>query len=160
MSGYSNRVIHLRFDELSEDPAVDPIWVVIRNPRLMPPGELRATDVPTDDDGKPLDEGAAEDAMYERIAKLVIALRAYDAANITVDEQTGELLPQELLRPPVTAALVRRLPMEIINRVADEFSAALDPKGNTTRTSTSQPPVSMMEPGEVGLLPVNSSTSN
>lgn len=132
MPGYAQPVITLRFDHLVDDPANDPIWVAIRNPKLMPPDALRPRDIPVDAEGKPLDTGDAMVAMYDIVANMVMAWRAYDAADITIDD-SGEALPMTLLPTvsksnPATPDLVKRLPMEIINAIADVIQQAANPR--------------------------------
>lgn len=150
----------MTFPELSEDAASDPIWVSMRNPRLMPSGALRQADVPVGDDGKPIDLDAAERAMHERLAKVIIGARAYDATTIDIDPNTGEELPQELLTGPFTADVVARLPMAIINRMAEEFTAALEPpkssQGNhSSRMSTPSPSPGSTGPGRAEPSPTS-----
>lgn len=131
MPGYADPVITLRFDHLVVDPAADPIWVALRNPKLMPPDALRPRDIPVDADGKPINQNDALAAMYEIIAGLVMAWRVYDAANITIDA-AGNALPMTLLPDvsrsvPATPELVKRLPMEIINSIAEKVKEAANP---------------------------------
>jgi hypothetical protein len=111
MAGYANRVRTLHFPELSEDG--EDIHVVIRNPKLVPPGEMRRRDVATNDDGTPADMDEAMDASYELIAKLIIGMFAYDATATTED--------QPRLMPPWNAASVAKLPLEIINGISEEI---------------------------------------
>ncbi|MCW2900927.1 MAG: hypothetical protein JWO67_3192 [Streptosporangiaceae bacterium] len=127
MAGYANRLISLTFDDLTDDPKSDPVWVSIRNPKLMPPGELQARSVPTNEDGTPLDSDAALSSMYEVVAKLVVAWRVYDATVLEVDPDTREPLDQPLLGLPATPELIAKLPLEIINRISEQMSAAVNP---------------------------------
>lgn len=162
--GYANATIRVTFDELSEDPVIDPIWAVMRNPRMMPPGELKFEDVPVGDDGKPLDADLAETAMYERLSKAIVALRAYDASAVGVDPLTGEIADQPLLTPPITPDLLRKLPMAMIEKLSTVFVEALSPKSdpdpNTSKTSIPSPSASSTEPGlpELSLLSSNTSS--
>lgn len=138
MPGYGNRVIHLNFDELSEsfDPAVftaggiqvDPIWVSMRNPRLMPPGELSPDDVELDAQGQPVKPEDASNSMYRIFAKLIIGWSAYDSSDFQIDPATGHPLPQAKLPLPATPELVKKLPTVIINRIAEEMTAAANPQ--------------------------------
>lgn len=125
--GYANRLISLTFDDLTDDPQNDPIWVSIRNPKLMPPGELQARQVPLGEDGKPVDNDAAMTSMYEVVAKMIVAWRVYDATVLEVNPETGEPLDQPLLGLPATPERVAKLPMEIINRISEQMSAAVTP---------------------------------
>ena len=80
LSGYANRVITLRYPELSEDPENDPIWAVIRNPMTMDPRELlSAYGDDTDGEGSAAAREGNQRTLDKIIAKLVIAARAYDA---------------------------------------------------------------------------------
>lgn len=165
MARYANAVIHVKFPELSEDSESDPIWVVMRNPRMMPPHELKSDeDIPTDSEGKALDPDLAEKNMYDRLAKVVVGLRAYDASSVTVDELTGEMQPQELLKPPISVETIRKLPMEIIHKLSEVYVEALNPKSdpepNTLKMSTLSLAPSSTEPGlaEASLLSSNTSS--
>lgn len=113
---------------MTDDPANDPIWVALKNPKIMPPEALRpsSAQVQLDADGKPTNEADALAAMYDIIAGLVIGWRAYDATDITIDA-TGNVQPMSLLPTPATADLVRRLPMEIINQIAEVIRQAANP---------------------------------
>jgi hypothetical protein len=147
LSGYANKVIKLDFAELSEDPAADPIWVIIRNPRLMPQKELTsgADSGAYDDNGKIIDRAKAEIATDRLIAKLAVAARVYDAtAEASYDPLTGEPLGdggQDLLPPtPWPPEVAAKLPAAIRLRIAEEFAEALNPpKGQgalTPKTSS------------------------
>lgn len=93
----------------------------------MPPESLRPKSaIETDAEGKPVSEDAAMSAMFDIIAGLVIGWRAYDATNIVLDA-SGNVQPMTLLPTPATADLVRRLPMEIINKIADVIKQAANP---------------------------------
>lgn len=129
IAGYANRVIHMPFPELSEDPENDPIWVSLRNPRLVPPEELRPKGVATDPNtGQPLDTNAAEMAMYTVFAKLIIGWRVYDASYMALDETTGEPLDQPRLPMPPTPETVAKLPSAILTRLVEEFTQAANPR--------------------------------
>ena len=131
---YSNQIITLDFPELTDDPAGDPIRVVIRNPRLMASGELTIKDsgITAGPDGQPVvtDEDAAEKKGFERFAKLVVGWRVYDAtwpieldAEFNVVSSTAPLLPL-----PATADSIARLPLAILTRLGQELTDALNPK--------------------------------
>jgi len=124
LSGYANRLITLKFPEWSEDPERDPIWIAIRNPKLMPPGDLRPKEVALDDNGKPLDEEAAFNATFDIVAKLVVAWRVYDATANELDA-AGNPVDQPLLPLPATPELAKKLPMEFIAAISMEMT-----KGN------------------------------
>lgn len=129
-TGYLNRVIKLDFSqEWSTDPERDPIWMVIRNPKLVPPGELTGN-VALNPDGTPVDMQAATDNMYAVVAKLTVAWRVYDATQEPViDPNTGEDVTVPALLPhPATAELCKKLPAAFLTRVANEIKQAVDPQ--------------------------------
>lgn len=104
------------------------IRVVIRNPRTMPPADLRPRDLEVDGDGKPVSDHDGMAATYEVVARLVVAWHCYDATSLGFDAATGQPLDQPLLPLPATPELVAKLPMEIISRIGDEIQAAANPK--------------------------------
>lgn len=118
MAGYANRTIKLDFPGLSEDG--DEVYVAIRNPRIVPPGELRGRDIALDGNGQPVDPGEAEQAMYETLAKLVVSWHVYDGTDLSDDQAPLPL--------PATAENVAKLPTDIINRVAEEIREAANPR--------------------------------
>ncbi|MEV6674572.1 hypothetical protein [Streptomyces sp. NPDC051162] len=134
MSGYTNRVILLEFPQLGER-----VSVLLRNPRLLPPGEITPEDVPLGPDGQPLDQQAAQQAMYKVMARVIAAWHAYDATSTgapvdidldadDLDEQIKALEAAEQTRlGPVTPENVARLPMAIINRIGEELGRIADP---------------------------------
>lgn len=93
----------------------------------MPPAELQPKDIALDADGNPTDLEAAQRANNEIIAKLVVALRAYDATDFAVDAE-GQPLPQRLLAGPITPELIAKLPMEIVKRIGEELTEAINPQ--------------------------------
>jgi hypothetical protein len=117
LAGYAKRTIKLDFADLSEPG--DEIYIAIRNPRLVPPGELRGKDIALDDNGTPVNPAEAEQAMYETLAKLVVSWHVYDATDLS-DEQA-------VLPLPAAADDVAKLPTEIINRLAEEIQQAANP---------------------------------
>jgi hypothetical protein len=83
MPGYANRIVTLSFPELTEEG--DPtIHVIMRNPKLVPPGEMRRRDVKLGPDGEP-DSDDAMAAAYEVMAKLIVGWLAYDASAAAPD---------------------------------------------------------------------------
>lgn len=136
--GYGQPVIHLPFDQLSENPAEDRIWVAIRNPQLQSPESLRPSGVAVDENGRPIDQEAAVESMYGVIAGLILAWRVYDTAvEVTVDEVTGEPVvgEQKLLPPvnpsagrPATPDLIKRLPMVIITEIMGKVRQGTNPQ--------------------------------
>ncbi len=122
MAGFANRTIHLEFPELSEDWEVDPIWVVIRNPRTQSSDFMQPRDVPLGPDGRPLVAADAVKAMYDTISKLIIKWRMYDSTDDTIDDDgvAGDQrqLPQVSLAAPATPDMVRRLPTSVIARIS------------------------------------------
>ena len=136
--GYTQSVIHMPFDQLSENPAEDRIWVAIRNPQLQSPETLRPSDVAVDENGKPVDQNAAVESMYQIIANLVLAWRVYDTdVEVTVDEATGEaIVGEQKLLPsvnpsagrPATPDMIKRLPMAIITEVMGKVRQGTNPQ--------------------------------
>jgi hypothetical protein len=121
--GYANRVITLQFPELTDDPA-DKIWVTIRNPKLVPPAEMRTDDVEMGPDGvTPVIDEKSTQASYGLFAKLVIGWHVYDASALPeLDAEGNEVGGQVLLPMPATADLIGKLPMEIIARLGEELA--------------------------------------
>lgn len=118
MGGYANRKITMEFPDLSEDD--DMVRVTIRNPRTLPPAELRPPDIELDAAGKPVDSEAAEQATYTAISKLISGWHVYDA---TSDDDDQPPLPL-----PATPELVAKLPMEIISKIAEAMTEAINPQ--------------------------------
>lgn len=153
MPGYANRVVKIDFPELTDDPAGDPIWVIIRNPRLMPAGEITSlssgnSGYEQGDDGetKVSDRSAAIGTMHRMIARLTVAARVYDATSDgEFDPETGEPTGEQerLPAPPWTPEIAAKLPQEIVTRISTEFSEAINPQkgqGATTPNESSGPP--------------------
>lgn len=143
MAGYANRVITRQFPELAEDG--DSVWVTIRNPRTMPPSELRSkSNVETDAEGKVIETEEAMTAGNEVIAKLIIGWRVYDGSWVPkLDEDTGEPLPgqeQPRLKLPATPQAVAKLPTPIFLWLGEELAKVnpqaptSDPEGGTGRS--------------------------
>ena len=126
MSGYANRVITLRFEELTEEGEPE-IHVVMRNPRLMPPGDLVPENVELDENNQPTDLEAAKKANNGLLAKLIIGWRVYDASDIQIDAD-GYELDQEPLPLPATAELVGKLPTAIFMAMIKEVTDAVNPQ--------------------------------
>jgi hypothetical protein len=119
---YANPVIKLNFQELSSDWATDPIWVTIRNPRHVPPEDLRPKGINSENE----DEVMA--ASYAAMAHLIIGWRVYDgSAPIHLDVNGDVVGEPQLLPMPATPELVAKLPMEIINRIGVEVGEAVNP---------------------------------
>lgn len=112
--GYDNRFKRIDFPELG-----DGIFVTIRNPKTLPPKKLRPEGIALDASGNPKNEEEAEQAMYVVLAKLIQDWHVYDASS--------EEMEQPLLPLPATADLVSRLPMDIINKIANELASAANP---------------------------------
>lgn len=162
MSGYSNRVIHIPFPDLTDDPD-DKVWLSIRNPQYMSPKELQPRNVDLGPDGKP-DNIEALDAMYEVYAKLIVGWRVYDPDSIRIDPETGDVLDMERLPSPPTPDLVAKLPVVIQTKLAEVIKNAVNPLSDsvshTTRTSSSSPSPSTTEPGAVVQFPEKSAISS
>lgn len=127
MAGYRDRVIHIPFPDLSEPE--DPIYIIIRNPKRVDLESMIPKDgnVTLDANGMPVDSLKARRSTYEVIAELVVGWHVYDATAPGVDDQ-GNLVDQPLLPLPATAELVAKLPMEILNVLADKVKAAQNPQ--------------------------------
>ncbi len=135
MPGYTNRVILLEFPQLG-----DKVSVLLRNPVLLPPGELTPDDVATDADGTPVDTQAANSAMYKVMAGLIVAWHVYDASatatpvtiDLDADDLTAQLAALEAAEQTrlveITPENVARLPMAIINRIGEEIGRVADPQ--------------------------------
>ena len=67
MAGLKNRIVTVEFPELTED-GDPPLYVSFRNPRLVPLEWLRSN-LAVGQDGRPLDQDAATEESYERIAR-------------------------------------------------------------------------------------------
>jgi hypothetical protein len=127
--GYANRVIRLDFPDLTDDPVNDKIWVTIRNPKLVPSGELTPEQVTPVVDGQAEDAAAANASMHKMFAKLIIGWRAYDASEIPVLDAAGNPVGEQALLPmEYTEATVAKLPMEILNAIGREVTEALNPR--------------------------------
>jgi hypothetical protein len=112
MAGYANRTVRLEFPDLSEFD--DLIYVVMRNPKTVPPDDLRAAgNVPAGADGEPETEAAMR-ASYQIFSRLVVSWHVYDATSN--DEN------QPLLGLPATPADVAKLPLEILNAMGEELA--------------------------------------
>jgi len=134
MAGYANRVITKQFPELAEEG--DTVWVTIRNPKTMSPGELRSkSGIKVSEDGQVEDTDETHNAGNEVLAKVVIGWRAYDATWVPeIDPDTGEPLPgqeQPRLTVPATPEQVAKLPMAIYMWLG-EMIAAVNPQEATS----------------------------
>lgn len=160
MPGYANRVIHIPFPDLTDDPVNDPIWLSIRNPQYMSPQEMRPKDLAMNADGTPVDTAAAQDSMYEVYAKLILGWRVYDPRSISIDPETGVEADMVRLPSPPTPELVAKLPMVIINKLSEVVKEAINPPSgsatDTSKTSSSSPSPSTKEIGPVVMFPERS----
>lgn len=133
MSGYATPYVMLQFPELAEDCSV-----LMRNPQLLPPSEITPKDVPLDDKGQPVDPNAANEAMYEVMARVIVAWKVYAAFAADLPPVDPDADPADVLATlegmeqqrmgAVTAENVGRLPMAIIQRVMEEIGRVADPK--------------------------------
>ncbi|MFE9844672.1 hypothetical protein [Streptomyces goshikiensis] len=134
MAGYSNPYVLLTFPELGDD-----VSVLMRNPQLLPPKEVTPKDVPLDDRGQPLDPQQAQEAMYEVFARVIVAWKVYDASQAPLLELGDDVDPVALFESlgdaqtpqprlgPITIENIARMPLKIINRVAEEITSVADP---------------------------------
>lgn len=126
MAGYREPLITLRFPELSEPD--DPIYVVIRNPRLMPL-EVLIPGVATDEDGNALDARELRRDGYRRMAELIVNWHVYDP--FSVEDVPGPMAV------PATAEAVEKLPARIQMRIGEEMAKATDPTETPTIPTSS-----------------------
>ena len=145
--GYRNPVITLRFPELAEEG--DNVYVVIRNPKLVPISEMQALSTSTgrlsdaekarmaaaraaieagQDPGDLLTEDDANRG-FALVARLVIGWRVWDATVPVKLAEDGSLIEDEetaprLLPLPATPELVGRVPSAILNKIMDEVNRA------------------------------------
>lgn len=114
---------------MTDDPDNDPVWVAIRNPRLIPPHELTPDQDTVVVDGEAADPQAAARSMHKTFAKLIIGWRVYDCTTpVELNEHGEDITEQVLLPSDRTPENVARLPMEIINAIADEVKEASTPR--------------------------------
>lgn len=114
MPGYANRTIKLDFPDLAEPG--DDIFVIIKNPKTVPLGELTPKGGGSVVDGQ-VDMEKAMPAMNGVIAGLVKAWHVYDATSLDDD--------QPVLPLPADADAVARLPHEITNRIIELVTGAI-----------------------------------
>lgn len=171
MSGtaYSRPIIKLDFTaELGSGPE-DPIWVVIHNPKLLPPGMLRpskqaqaAAEALKDGDASEEAQDAGMAASQGMAARLVVAWRVYARPPLPeIDPLTGEFpeVKPELLPPPsggngVSGEQFASLPSVIQLRILQEITEAVnpqqDPEGPTSKKSSGSRSRSTTAPGAAG----------
>lgn len=121
---YLDRTIRLAFD--GTDPAYpqlgDDIWVVIKNPLLMPASAIQTdTNIQVDANGNPVDRNAAMEAGFEIASRLVVSWNVYDP-----DDSEDNPAPLPL---PATPHALRILPLSISNAISEIVGKALAPKG-------------------------------
>lgn len=120
MAGYANRLITLKFEDLSEPD--DLVHVVMRNPKTLPAGELLSKEALSLAETSK-DEGAGTlanlETMYPVLAKLVVGWHVYDG---TVDTEDMPLLDL-----PATAESVAKLPFEILQAMVEKFTDVVAP---------------------------------
>lgn len=134
MSGYTNPYVLLLFPELGDD-----VSVLMKNPQLLPPTDLTPDDVAVDDEGKPVDNQAANEAGYKMMAGIIVAWKVYEAfspsgtLDIDPDADPATLFESLSAGTParigkVTPENVSRLPMVILKRIMEEISRVTDPQ--------------------------------
>jgi hypothetical protein len=137
LAGYRDRIIRISFPGLTDDDNGDPVWVIIRNPSLMPADELRAyadkispaaiTAAVNGDGTVTADQvsGTDMEAAYRMFARLIIAWRVYDASAVPMINEAGDVVGEQPLLPsPAAPDLIAKLPLEIINRLSEELGKA------------------------------------
>ncbi|MEV6580278.1 hypothetical protein AB0M92_19170 [Streptomyces sp. NPDC051582] len=134
MSGYANPFVLLKFPELGED-----VSVLMRNPQLLPQNVLTPRDVPLDEQGQPIDQADANEAMYEVFARVIVAWKVYDGSEampLEIAEDADpvalfESLSQDGDQPrlgAITTENVAKMPMRIIKSVMEEIAQVADPQ--------------------------------
>ncbi len=127
MAGLKVRFTTITFPELTEDG--EPVlYVTFRNPKLVPLDWLRSR-VAVTPDGNPVNEEAATQESYDRLARLITDIRMYDAEDPNVD--------QALLTMPMTADKVSRLPLAVNTRIAEELGKVGENPTTTPDSPTS-----------------------
>jgi hypothetical protein len=106
-------------DKLDEE-AYEDLWVVIRNPRIMPTKMLTPAEVKTDENGRPVDPAAADRAMYEVLARLVHDWNLTDP--MAEDQDNAQVLPRTV------DAFVESVPLAVINYLSNEVIRSTDPR--------------------------------
>lgn len=127
MAGLKDRFITITFPELTEE-GDSPLYVTFRNPKLVPLDWLRSR-IATTVNGSPVNEEAATQESYERLARLITDIRMYDANDESAD--------QAMLEMPMTAEKVARLPMIVNTRIAEEMSKVGENPTTTPDSPTS-----------------------
>lgn len=147
--GYKNRIIRIDFPELAEDTG-DPIFILLRNPKLMPATELRsyaekispesAAAAGGDDPAAAVAAAAGDrdmDAAYRMFARMIVAWRVYDATAVPQVDAAGNITGDQPLLPlPATADLIAKLPLEIIERLGAELGKASPKTSQEPGTTT------------------------
>ncbi|MFD8142517.1 hypothetical protein [Streptomyces sp. NPDC059708] len=134
MAGYSNPYVLLTFPELGDD-----VSVLIRNPQLLAPSEVNPRDVQLNEHGQPVDPQAAQEAMYEVFARIIVAWKVYDgaAAPLELGDGSDPVALYESLNAAsgaqprlgaVTVDNIGRMPLRIINRIGEELGRVADPQ--------------------------------
>lgn len=114
MGRYANTKIRLDFPDLSEDD--DPIYVTIRNPKTVPASMLEPASDAVGPDGQ-IDKEKATESSYSVMSGLIVDWHVYDAAD-----EESDALPL-----PATPESMRKLPMDIVNRLMSEVTKVFTP---------------------------------
>lgn len=132
MAGYLDRIIHLDFPDLGgvDDAGRAYCWVKIRNPRLMPAGDLLGgATVSLDANGQPTDSAAAATATFGMASKLILAGRVWDSTWVPELDADGEPVDPEaeapLLPMPPSPQDVAKMPVDIFTRISSEVQKAV-----------------------------------
>jgi hypothetical protein len=134
LSGYAQQYLPLKFPHLSNEG--DEVYVIIRNPRIVPPDELRPKGVTVGSDGEVSDEDAAMTSMYIVFSRLIVGWHVYDASvpesgteQVMLTDDGQMITPdQVLLSWPPTPDKVAALPIEIINAITEAIGEATNPR--------------------------------
>lgn len=127
MAGLKDRFITIKFPELTEPGDVE-LYVTFRNPKLVPLDWLRSR-IGTNANGMPVNEEAATQEGYERLARLITDIRMYDAEDPNED--------QGMLTMPMTAEKVARLPLIVNTAIAEELGRVGESPTTTPDSPTS-----------------------
>lgn len=117
--GYKDRTVELKFDGSNDEleNLGEGCFVRIKNPKLLPLSKLMPEDVETDATGVPVDKDAPLNAVYDRIASVILDWRVWDPDD---DSDTPTVLPL-----PPTAEIVAKLPASISEAIAAQLKDAV-----------------------------------
>lgn len=116
--GYKDRTVELKFDGSTDyDDLGEGCFVKIKNPKLLPLSKLIPEEVETDAAGAPVDKDAPLNAVYARMASVIIDWCVWDP-----DDESDN---PALLELPATAETVAKLPASITEAIAEQLKDAV-----------------------------------